>query len=96
MEQAKLVGVGFMGRPDRVTRLLNKVVENANQAYAIPIQGNLDNASLSEKRSITGFYFGFIKQTLNLSLYTKPLGRHPGKIHNRITYPVAYKKDGLH
>ena len=95
MEQAKLVGVGFMGRPDRVARLLNKVVANANQAYDIPIQGNLDNASLSEKRSITGFYFGFIKQTLNLSLYTTPFGRHPEKMNHRITYSMKHKKNSL-
>ena len=89
MEQAKLVGIGFMGRPDRVTRLLNKVVKNANRVYDIPIQGNLDNA-------LTGFYLGFTKQTLNLSLYIKSVGRYPGKIHNRITCPVAHKKDSLH
>ena len=63
MEQAKLVGVGFMGRPDRVARLLNKVVENANQVYDIPIQGNPDNV-------LTGFYLGFTKQTLNLGYGT--------------------------
>ena len=89
MEQAKLVGVGFMGRPDRVARLLNKVVANANQAYDLPIQGNLDNA-------LTGFYLGFTKQTLSLSLYTKSLGRHSGKIHSRITCPMVHKKGGLH
>ena len=89
MEQAKLVGVGFMGRPDRVTRLLNKVVENANQVYDIPIQGNPGNV-------LTGFYLGFTKQTLNLSLYIKSVDRNPGKNHNRITCPVAYRKDSLH
>ena len=89
MEQAKLVGVGFMGRPDRVTKLLNKVVENANHVYDIPIQGNLDNA-------LTGFYLGFTKQTLNLSLYIKSVVRHPGKMNHRITYSMKHKKNSLH
>jgi hypothetical protein len=96
MEQAKLVGVGYLGKPDRVSRLLNKMVENVNPAYDIPIQGNFDNISLPEKESVTGFYFGFTRQILNLSLYIKPLGRHPGKIHDCITSPVVHKKDGLH
>jgi hypothetical protein len=96
MEQAKLVGVGYMGRADRVTRVLRKMVEDAHPAYDFPAAADFENASLSKKRTIAGFYFGFAGQALNLSLYTKITGRQPGMVLDRTTCPMAHKKNGLH
>lgn len=95
MEQAKLVGVGYRGRSDRVARLLNKVVEDAKPAYDIQGWGPFDNSPLLKKRTITGFYLGFIRQALNLSLYTKTSGRHSGATNRRISCPLVHKTDGL-
>ena len=95
MEQAKLMGVGFMGKPERVTRVLNRLMEGANRVYDLPMKGNYCQASLSDTRPATGFYLGFTESGLNLSLFTKSMGSGPGKNHC-ITYSMKRKKDGLH
>ena len=33
MEQAKLVGVGYLGKRDRMTRMLARLMESTNQVY---------------------------------------------------------------
>lgn len=95
MEQAKLVGIGFMGKPDRVTRLLNRMMESTNRAYDLSAQGN-DQVFLSDTRSVTGFYLGFTENGLNLSLFTKGIGPHSEKMNHRITYSMKQKKSSLH
>ena len=95
MEQTKLMGVGFMGKPERVTRLLSRLMEGADRAYDLPVRGGYHPYCLSDARPMTGFYLGFTESGLNLSLFTKSMGSGPGKNHC-ITYSMKRKKEGLH
>lgn len=95
MEQAKLVGVGFMGRPDRVSRLLDRMMEFTNRSYYLSKLENDHQASLFDNRSVKGFYFGFTPKGLCLSLIGRSID--PGSEKNyRITYVMKHKKDSLH
>jgi len=94
MEQAKLMGVGFMGKPERVTRVLDKLMEGANQAYDLPMKGNYCQSSVSEPRPTTGFYLGFTETGLNLCLITKRMDPGHGK-NQCVTYPVKRNNDRL-
>ena len=94
MEQAKLMGVGYMGKPERVIRVLNRLMEGANRVYDLPIQGGYHQAALSDARLMSGFYLGFTESGLNLSLITKRMGQGSGKRYC-VTYSVKRKNDML-
>jgi len=95
MEQAKLIGFGFMGKPERVKRVLNRLMEGANRAYDLPTQGNYRQTALSDARPMTGFYLGFTESGLNLCLITKRMDQGSGR-HHCVTYSVKRKNDSLH
>ncbi len=96
MEQAKLVGVGFMGRPDRVTQLLNRLMKCTDRAYDFSIKDHNHETLLSDLRSSTGFFLGYTEKGLNLSLFKKGASPHPPKMNHRITYSMKPKEDRLH
>ena len=94
MEQAKLVGVGFMGKPDRVSRLLDRMMEFTNRSYDLSESGCDHQASLFDTRSVKGFYLGFTPKGLCLSLIGR--GIEPGSEKNyRITYVMKHRKNSL-
>jgi|GEM_PF-1874925 hypothetical protein len=96
MEQAKLVGVGYMGRADRVSRLLSKVMENTNLVPDFPGSGIGGPGCSGNPESVTGFYLGYTETGLELSLTERSTGPRAEKIHHRITRSVKQQRNRLH
>ena len=95
MEQAKLVGVGYLGKRDRMTRMLARLMESTNQVYGFSGPADAPAAFLSETPSLRGFYLGYSEKGLNLSLFPKGTGPDSGK-HPPVTYSMTHKKNRLH
>jgi len=79
MEQAKLIGVGCIGRPRRVARMLGKIMKSTRSSYVIPAQAGSEKDWLPESGATAGFCIGYDAQGLNLSLYACGCEGRPAK-----------------
>jgi len=85
MEQVKLIGMGCFGKPDRVARLIDKLVRHTRPVY--DIQAGLDGATGLDPQGILGFYVGFSGQSLNLSLCLRQDAEPAQRVYRRMIFP---------
>ena len=89
MEQLKVIGFGYFGKPEAVMRVFEKTVENYTVSYEIPHLLSLETESAPYR--INGFSLGFDEKALNLSIFAADEDR------NRKTYKhlVPIRKNRL-
>ena len=89
MEDLKVVGFGYFGKPETVMRVFEKTVENYTVSYEIPRLSSFEADGALYR--INGFSLGFDEKALNLSIFTADAD------HNRRTYKhqVPIRKNRL-
>ena len=95
MEQLRLVGVGYFGKPEMVARVFNKISKDYRTIYKIPCLSAIENAFGPESVQITGFLLGYKNQALRISLFTKTGWGNSGQTSS-IIYPIHRKNTRLH
>ena len=89
MEELKVVGFGYFGKPEAVMRMFEKTIENYTVSHEIPCLSNFEGEHRLYR--IKGFSLGFDEKELNLAIFAADAD------HNRRTYkhPVPIRKTRL-